>query len=261
MYPSLTSLVSLPGEQLRGFGPFIPRRMESPSAKPFKFSAVISFVCVRKVEPLQGHKQFTLSSPREVGVLRAHTAQSRGPLKCHRVYKASFSMLKKKSQQIIGFYSSLFQIRKPGTRDHKGFIQGHTALTLTHLLIPLWMWWMLGSHQPKTNRVPHPESTGEIAGAGGASIMSAVADRAIVKKERLCDVVGRDPYRVNNKHDDKYNPFPPSKIVQWAEELVGRELYYSLTSKNCEHFVNELRYGVSRSDQVGPQCVPSSMVS
>ncbi|MXQ90703.1 hypothetical protein E5288_WYG016024 [Bos mutus] len=98
--------------------------------------------------------------------------------------------------------------------------------------------------------VVHLAPLSEIAGAGGASIMSAVADRAIVKKERLCDVVGRDPYRVNNKHDDKYNPFPPSKIVQWAEELVGRELCYSLTSKNCEHFVNELRYGVSRSDQV-----------
>ncbi|XP_025142349.3 uncharacterized protein LOC112585204 isoform X1 [Bubalus bubalis] len=41
-----------------------------------------------------------------------------------------------------------------------------------------------------------------------------------------------------------------SKIVQWAEELVGQEFCYSLTSKNCEHFVNELRYGVSRSDQV-----------
>ncbi|XP_010852243.1 PREDICTED: HRAS-like suppressor 3 [Bison bison bison] len=98
--------------------------------------------------------------------------------------------------------------------------------------------------------VVHLAPSSEIAGAGGASIMSAVADRAIVKKERLCDVVGRDPYRVNNKHDDKYNPFPPSKIVQWAEELVGWELCYSLTSKNCEHFVNELRYGVSRSDQV-----------
>uniref|UniRef100_A0A4W2BUR2 LRAT domain-containing protein n=1 Tax=Bos indicus x Bos taurus TaxID=30522 RepID=A0A4W2BUR2_BOBOX len=98
--------------------------------------------------------------------------------------------------------------------------------------------------------VVHLAPSSEIAGAGGASIMSAVADSAIVKKERLCDVVGRDPYRVNNKHDDKYNPFPPSKIVQWAEELVGRELCYSLTSKNCEHFVNELRYGVSRSDQV-----------
>ena len=51
--------------------------------------------------------------------------------------------------------------------------------------------------------------------------MSSVADRAIVKKERLCDVAGRDLYRVNNKHDDKYNPFPPSRIVQRVEELVG----------------------------------------
>ena len=91
--------------------------------------------------------------------------------------------------------------------------------------------------------------------------MSSVANRAIAKKEWLCDVAGRDLYRVNNKHDDKYNPFPPSKIVQWAEELVGQEFCYSLTSNNCEHFVNKLRYGVSRSDQVGPQCVPGSIVS
>ncbi|XP_070638907.1 phospholipase A and acyltransferase 3-like [Bos indicus] len=80
--------------------------------------------------------------------------------------------------------------------------------------------------------------------------MSSVADRAIVKKERLCDVVGRDLYRVNNKHGDKYNPFPPRKIVQWAEELVGQEFCYSLISNNCDHFVNELYYGVSCSHQV-----------
>ena len=91
--------------------------------------------------------------------------------------------------------------------------------------------------------------------------MSSLADRAIVKKEQLCDVVRKDPYEINNKHDDKYNPFPPSRIVQRVEELVDQEFCYSLTSKNCEHFVHELRYGVSRSDQVGPQCVPSSMVS
>ena len=71
MYPSLTSLVSLLWEQLWGFGPFIPRRMESHSANPFKFSAVISFVCVREVESWQDHNKFTLYSPREVGVLRA----------------------------------------------------------------------------------------------------------------------------------------------------------------------------------------------
>ena len=69
-------------------------------------------------------------------------AQSRGPLGCHRVCKASFCGLKK-SQQIMELHFS-FQIRRPGTRDHKGLIQSHTALTLTHLLIPLWMWWVLG---------------------------------------------------------------------------------------------------------------------
>ncbi|XP_040112034.1 phospholipase A and acyltransferase 3-like [Oryx dammah] len=98
--------------------------------------------------------------------------------------------------------------------------------------------------------VVHLAPSSEIPGAGGASIMSAVADRAIVKKERLRDVVGSDPYRVNNKHDDKYDPFPPSKIIQRAEELVGQEFCYSLTSQNCEHFANELRYGIHRSDQV-----------
>ncbi|XP_052517650.1 phospholipase A and acyltransferase 3-like [Budorcas taxicolor] len=89
-----------------------------------------------------------------------------------------------------------------------------------------------------------------ISGAGGSSIMSSLADRAIVNKKRLCDVVGGDPYRVNNKHDDKYKPFPPSKIIQRVEKLVGWELCYSLTSQNCEHFINEPCYGVPRSDQV-----------
>ncbi|XP_006911244.1 HRAS-like suppressor 3 [Pteropus alecto] len=98
--------------------------------------------------------------------------------------------------------------------------------------------------------VVHLAPPSEIAGAGVASVMSALADKAIVKKELLYDVAGRDKYQVNNKHDDKYPPLPPSKIVQRAEERVGQEVLYKLTSENCEHFVNELRYGVSRSDQV-----------
>uniref|UniRef100_H0XQJ4 Phospholipase A and acyltransferase 3 n=1 Tax=Otolemur garnettii TaxID=30611 RepID=H0XQJ4_OTOGA len=83
-----------------------------------------------------------------------------------------------------------------------------------------------------------------------ASLGSALTDKAVVKKELLYDVAGRDKYQVNNKHDDKYSPLPPNKIVQRAEELVGQEMIYRLTSENCEHFVNELRYGVPRSDQV-----------
>ncbi|XP_015424472.1 PREDICTED: HRAS-like suppressor 3 [Myotis davidii] len=78
----------------------------------------------------------------------------------------------------------------------------------------------------------------------------AGSGRAIVKKELLSKVAGKDMYRVNNKHDRKYLPLPPSKIVRRAEEMVGREMLYKLTSDNCEHFVNELRYGVHRSDQV-----------
>ncbi|XP_073739657.1 phospholipase A and acyltransferase 3-like isoform X2 [Callorhinus ursinus] len=100
--------------------------------------------------------------------------------------------------------------------------------------------------------VVHLAPPSEVAGAGVASIMSTLTEKAIVKKELLYDVVGRDKYQVNNKHDDKYSPLPPSKIVQRAEGLVGQELPYSLPSENCEHFVNELRYGVARSDQTVP---------
>uniref|UniRef100_A0A8B9XSI4 LRAT domain-containing protein n=1 Tax=Bos mutus grunniens TaxID=30521 RepID=A0A8B9XSI4_BOSMU len=95
------------------------------------------------------------------------------------------------------------------------------------------------THQGGTQRVEC-----EIPGAGAASLMSALTDKALVKKERLCDVVGRDRYHVNNKHDGRYSPLPPSKIIQRAEELVGQEVLYKLTSENCEHFSHELRHGV-----------------
>ncbi|KAM4845950.1 phospholipase A and acyltransferase 3-like isoform 1-T1 [Thomomys bottae] len=100
----------------------------------------------------------------------------------------------------------------------------------------------------------------EIAGAGAASIMSALTNKAIVKKELLCNVAGRDKFQVNNKHDDKYTPQPLYAIIQQAEELVGQEVLYSLTSENCEHFVNELRYGIARSDQVRDVIMVTGMV-
>ncbi|KAJ7307201.1 hypothetical protein JRQ81_009192 [Phrynocephalus forsythii] len=98
--------------------------------------------------------------------------------------------------------------------------------------------------------VVHLAPPTEYPGAGCASLMSTLTDKALVKKERLRDVVGTNRYRVNNKHDSKYPPLPPAKIVQRAEERVGQELAYKVTSENCEHFVTELRYGVARSDQV-----------
>ncbi|XP_006861158.1 PREDICTED: HRAS-like suppressor 3 [Chrysochloris asiatica] len=98
--------------------------------------------------------------------------------------------------------------------------------------------------------VVHLAPPSEIAGAGAASVMSALTDKAIVKRELLCVVAGRDKYRVNNKHDDKYPVLPGVKIIQRAEAMVGQEVLYKLTSENCEHFVNEIRYGIARSDQV-----------
>ncbi|XP_012521122.1 PREDICTED: HRAS-like suppressor 2 [Propithecus coquereli] len=98
--------------------------------------------------------------------------------------------------------------------------------------------------------VVHLAPPSEIAVAGASSVLSALTNKAIVKKELLSVVAGGDEYQVNNKHDDKYPPLPSNKIVRRAEEMVGRVLHYSLTRDNCEHFVNELRYGVSRSDQV-----------
>ncbi|EPQ02244.1 Group XVI phospholipase A2 [Myotis brandtii] len=106
--------------------------------------------------------------------------------------------------------------------------------------------------------VVHLGPPGELAGITLAKFMVSGSEGAIVKKELLSKVAGKRKYRVNNKHDRKYSPRPPSKIVQQAEELVGQEIYYKLTSDNCEHFVNELRYGVSRCDQVRPQPVSLS---
>ncbi|XP_030424553.1 phospholipase A and acyltransferase 3-like isoform X1 [Gopherus evgoodei] len=98
--------------------------------------------------------------------------------------------------------------------------------------------------------VVHLAPPSDIPGAGFASLMSTLTNKAMVKKERLLDVVGRHRYRVNNKHDRKFPPLPAGKIVQAAEQLVGQEMLYRVTSENCEHFVTELRYGVAKSDQV-----------
>ncbi|TWW55682.1 phospholipase A and acyltransferase 3-like [Takifugu flavidus] len=89
-------------------------------------------------------------------------------------------------------------------------------------------------------------------GRGGqsSSVMSVLADKAVVKREELWDVVGTDKWKINNSLDNKYEPRPSHIIVKAACELVGQQLPYDLLTKNCEHFVNELRYGIAESRQV-----------
>uniref|UniRef100_A0A8C5R973 LRAT domain-containing protein n=1 Tax=Leptobrachium leishanense TaxID=445787 RepID=A0A8C5R973_9ANUR len=84
---------------------------------------------------------------------------------------------------------------------------------------------------------------------GFSSISSAFGASAVVRKDRMERVAAGCYYKVNNKYDGKRTPLPIRKVVHAALDKVGETLNYSLTSENCEHFVTELRYGESFSDQ------------
>ncbi|XP_059566607.1 phospholipase A and acyltransferase 4-like [Myotis daubentonii] len=97
--------------------------------------------------------------------------------------------------------------------------------------------------------VIHLAPPDEYPGAGSSSLFSVLSSRGKVKRELLSDVVGGCHYRVNNHLDHEYSPLPVNKIISSAEEMVGKELAYSVLSRNCEHFVTDLRYGKARSPQ------------
>ncbi|XP_043827906.1 uncharacterized protein LOC122731702 isoform X1 [Dromiciops gliroides] len=88
------------------------------------------------------------------------------------------------------------------------------------------------------------------ANVGVGTKKSAWKDIALVKMERLSVVAGNDKYQVNNKHDDKYQPLPPNKIVQRAFKEVGNEIFYKLIQ---EYFLTYLRYGIPGGNQQEPK--------
>ncbi|XP_016071823.1 PREDICTED: Ca(2+)-independent N-acyltransferase [Miniopterus natalensis] len=98
------------------------------------------------------------------------------------------------------------------------------------------------------DRVVHlaPPSEEFVAG----SITSIFSNRAVVKCSRLEDVLHGCSWKVNNKLDGTYLPLPVDKIIQRTKNMIDRIVQYSLIDGNCEHFVNDLRYGVPRSQQV-----------
>nr|KAF6437729.1 hypothetical protein HJG59_006456 [Molossus molossus] len=85
------------------------------------------------------------------------------------------------------------------------------------------------------------------------SITSIFSNRAVVKYSRLEDVLHGCSWKINNKLDGTYLPLPADKIVQRTKNMINKIVQYSLIEGNCEHFVNDLRYGVPRSQQVGPR--------
>lgn len=98
--------------------------------------------------------------------------------------------------------------------------------------------------------VVHLAPPSEVPGAGSNSMMSVLTEKAMVKKEELWDVVGTNKWKINNSLDDEYEPRPGHVIVREALSMVGDELSYCVIRGNCEHFVNELRYGKAESRQV-----------
>uniref|UniRef100_A0A3P9I936 Retinoic acid receptor responder 3-like n=1 Tax=Oryzias latipes TaxID=8090 RepID=A0A3P9I936_ORYLA len=98
--------------------------------------------------------------------------------------------------------------------------------------------------------VVHMAAPFETPGARSSSIMSVLTEKAMVKKEELWEVVGTDQWKISNSLDEEYEPRPAPVIVADACMLVGQELPYCVFTGNCEHFVNELRYGKAESRQV-----------
>nr|XP_033813196.1 phospholipase A and acyltransferase 2-like isoform X2 [Geotrypetes seraphini] len=98
--------------------------------------------------------------------------------------------------------------------------------------------------------VIHLAPPSEYAGAGSSSLMSVLSEWAEVRKDLLSEVVGNSSYRVNNKYDNKYTPYPVNKILQRAKEMVGQKRPYSVRTDNCEHFVTKLRYNRAECAQV-----------
>ena len=80
--------------------------------------------------------------------------------------------------------------------------------------------------------------------------MSVPTEKAMVRKEKLKEVVGDSTWRINNSLDKENEPRSASIIVKEALRQVGNMMDYSVISKNCEHFANELRYGKHESQQV-----------
>ncbi|XP_068571043.1 phospholipase A and acyltransferase 3-like [Cebidichthys violaceus] len=98
--------------------------------------------------------------------------------------------------------------------------------------------------------IVHLAPPSEVPGTGANSMMSVIAEKAVVKKQELWDVVGNNQWKINNSLDKQYQPRPAHVIVRQACAMVGNELPYCVFRGNCEHFANELRYGKAESRQV-----------
>ncbi|KAM8733230.1 phospholipase A and acyltransferase 4-like isoform 1-T4 [Acanthopagrus schlegelii] len=88
-----------------------------------------------------------------------------------------------------------------------------------------------------------------VPGKVSSSFKCSSSKKAMVRKQKLKEVVGNSKWKINNILDKTYEPRPADDIVEEALMEVGKMMEYSVTSKNCEHFATKMRYGKAVSFQ------------
>ncbi|KAK2100279.1 hypothetical protein P7K49_021627 [Saguinus oedipus] len=71
-----------------------------------------------------------------------------------------------------------------------------------------------------------PLIAGEYPEAGSSIALSVLGSSAMVKQERLEDVVGGCHYHVNSSLDRDYRPQPIQVIINSAKQMVGQKMKY-----------------------------------
>ncbi|KAM9842554.1 phospholipase A and acyltransferase 4-like [Aulostomus maculatus] len=85
------------------------------------------------------------------------------------------------------------------------------------------------------------------------------SSHAVVRQDKIWEVVGSHSFKVNNLLDDNYEPRDSQVIVRDARRMVGQVLPYSIITDNSEHFATKLRYGKAESRQVQTAAVAGAV--
>ena len=95
---------------------------------------------------------------------------------------------------------------------------------------------------------PAGSSTGPDVGIKKGDLVHLTKEDNEVVLEYLSEQKNR--CRKNNLKDDEEAPKDKNKICEDALEQVGARSIYHLGKYNCEHFSNDMRYGIPVSDQI-----------
>ncbi|XP_015425306.1 PREDICTED: uncharacterized protein LOC102756241 [Myotis davidii] len=99
-----------------------------------------------------------------------------------------------------------------------------------------------------------------LAPPGENSEAGAPTGLGVVRWQLLVEVVGNCSFKVNNYLDHLYKPWPIKKIVEFGNWLVGKNMKHPVLSRNCEHFVTDLRYGNAHDLQLVEDPRPGDMI-